>query len=734
MVAALFTGIAQGLNQWDKEAKQIRLDNMRAFNEQVRMAAELGMAPDPAELSKMAEGITGGSNWQMAALPGEELRRGISERLVGIKQAREAQSQLTVLQTTEANERYFTGVVSDHFMANGKDDDLVPSLEKRFSNSPVVLQKAKDWLGGKDLKAMRGNVYAQEYKRLEPMVTLGDTEQSVRAKFPNIPLDLQNMLVAKAKTVAAAEAQRNYSNILSNVTTMAANGVFLAPEADGTFKFNPESFLKAGKALGLGPDKLNDLLPIVQQQSGNVARTRAQNYAEGTARLVSAEGQAFRTIVDQIAGDASLVSAITANGMNFNIDEAMQSLQKAMPNVAMLKDRPTVERIVANVREMVFQNQVKNWTDNAAKAVADFQKDMEKAQGGWLSANREAIQTMFAKMNNKDINTPNMLKALDNSIYLTRPGEASVLAKQVWDGMSREERSQTAAAAEKIARELVKNNLAMPLDRAVEIEKARRVMLVAGQQPMEFSRWAETGGPSQARARVEQEFEDRPEDRLSNSPSLQVWNARHAALRATVKYAIEMHDKETSRPSLLKGYDPTVAANSRAVLEGYLRQLNGMTPPPDLPADERERQRRIGQGGGAAPPQARPGGAAAQTPQPTPGGAPAAPNAPDRASEEEYRVTPQTPASNSVRNLSLKALLELRNSDAYKLEYGLNRMQKTAIDQRIRELEQAARKKQVQDRFNSDFDAANARDEEARRLGEEASRAAIDRILNVPGR
>lgn len=589
MVAALFTGIAQGLNQWDKEAKQIRLDNMRAFNEQVRMAAELGMAPDPAELSKMAEGITGGSNWQMAALPGEELRRGISERLAGIKQAREAQSELTVLQTREANDRFFNSLTSDYMLSGGKIEDFAAHLQKKFEKNPNTLRAANEWIGNKDLNTVRSNIFSAKVTELSQNIVAGDTPDSVRQRFAGMPAEVVEKLATVARARQAEASRRELPTLLNSVTAQANAGVFLKPGPDGKSVFNEEAAAGYMKALNIPPQIQMSLMPSIRRQS-EVQGFSYDRRKEDDA-LTRSDGyiRAYGNAKSVIQNDAGIVSRIVEGGAGFNTGALRDHLRATVPGSDQYWTDDMLNRLVEDVRLVDFQSRVDKHRDREAAAAAAGLKQYDEA-GGPGRKNAEDVKDAVSKSGSKDQHTQNIMETVSRHLYVDNIGKASAIAAEIIKQES-SNKTQSGAIAEKISRKLLEEGVARLKEEHKREWVSEFVRVSAGVKPQRFDEYY--NGPSGIggqRSAIANEFERDPGLRISRAADLEQWNQRRSIALRRVDVALSQLTAETSDPRLLYGYDQSKVNQMRNELLEYRRSIVEMERP-NLPADRAERVR-----------------------------------------------------------------------------------------------------------------------------------------------
>lgn len=589
MVAALFTGIAQGLNQWDKEAKQIRLDNMRAFNEQVRMAMELGLDPNPAELSKMAEGITGGSNWQMAALPGEELRRGISERLAGIKQAREAQSELTVLQTREANDRFFTSLTSDFMLGGGKIEDFGAHLQKKFEKNPNTLRAANEWIGGKDLATVRSNIFSAKVTELSANIIPGDTPESVRQRFAGMPTEVVEKLATVARARQAEASRRELPTLLNSVTAQANAGVFLKPGPDGKSVFNEEAAAGYMKALNIPPQIQMSLMPSIRRQS-EVQGFSYDRRKEDDA-LTRSDGyiRAYGNAKSVIQNDAGIVGRIVEGGAGFDTGALRDHLRATIPGSDQYWTDDMLNRLVEDVRIVDFQRRTDGYKDRLAAAAAAGLKQYDDTNGPGRK-NAEDIKDAVSKTGAKDQYTQNVMEIVSRHLYVDDISKASAIASQIIKDNS-SNKTQSGAIAQQIQTAWLSAGVARLKEEHKNQWVKEFAQITAGVRPQRFDEYyAGSSGIGGLRRAIANEFASSPELRISRSADLEQWNQRRSIAIYRVDQALSQLTAETSDPRLFYGYDQSKVNQMRNELLEHRRSIVEMERP-NLPADEAERIR-----------------------------------------------------------------------------------------------------------------------------------------------
>jgi hypothetical protein len=591
MLGNLFTGIAEGLVKEDKEARQIRLENVRAFNEQVRFASEMGMAPDPTELSKMAESITGGSNWQMAAMPGTEIRTRLSESLQRNQRERQASQEMRVIQGRQANDNYFTSVLGDFFMGNGKIEDVNPHLDKKFADSPATLQTAKTWLTGKDLPTLRSNFFASKVSELSSNIVAGDTPESVRSRYAGMPTEIVDKLTTVARAKQAEAARQSFPAMMNMVITAANNGTFSETGADGKAVFSQKAAEGWMKAMGIAPAMALNMMPAIRQ-STDFALRKANVAAERDRLAMSSENvTALKAARQAVLEDPTIISRIVKEGVNFNPSDLRESLQRMAPGTSSFWDTPGfLENIVDGVREMKFQEADDNWVQAYSKARLKASEAAD-AKGGAFSQNVEAWKHLVSRDGKKDDTTDDILASLSTTLFL-RPGmegAAATITREIIKDAGKE-RVAAGKVAEDIANNLLRRGIAVPLQEYKTQWIDDMAHKGAGIKPQRFDTWySGTTGYSGFQKAVGNEFQLNPQLRLSSAQTVEEFNQRKSALLNKLELAERQLIAETENPSKLYGFD---ARRVNAFLEdirGYRRQIS-MREPPNIPRDEAERR------------------------------------------------------------------------------------------------------------------------------------------------
>lgn len=579
-IGAVFSGIGQGLANWEREERQIRRENARAFQEYVAFAKENGLDPDPTELSKAAEQITGGSNWQMAALPSAEVRQQISTRLTEARKQRRTQEQLNILQAQQAEENIFGSMVNDTFLNGGTVQDIDATIKKRFGDAPEMMERANRWMTGQNLDQRRATVLNQKASELARTITEADTEESVRRRFNGMAPELVEQLAIVARQnqakIGEERTQRAMQFIASNGAAFAGpnGGVDLSSAVSMLRQmFGDRIDVERLAPLAVGAGRAAALNFEQQRQSIDLAR-RTANRVE------------FAAFQQDVLRDPQLAQEVISNEGNFS-PETTERLRR------IAKDRYNIDFTDGDLA--AFRNGVLAQRFEQLQVANVQMRERARTEGEKEFDDRQ--RTVSATINDtlapkaKDNLTKNALAEIARRFHTTDPAQLSLIGATL-----KTARDEMGSSANPV--DLANNVTAKLAQMGVPTTEAARTSFVtsrirqlAGPAPEPFDIYYARNSREQS-TRISTDF-GQP---ITQATSVEEWmRLRDRALQGA-NSALRGYEEEArlaSRGNYL-GFDRQRFDGLREQMQRYRDQLQTMQPPPGMPATRADYNRQLG--------------------------------------------------------------------------------------------------------------------------------------------
>lgn len=206
MNIGLYAGnIADGMKRGDQRRRAKRAENARLFNEFRQQNPNANMG----DLSRMAEELTGGSNYQRGILPSREMLSRIADD--NARQAEE-RKRMASFERFQRNRQINDALLQAYDRQVTMTGDPTKAYEQTIAQLPENFQTtARDVLGQQDLTARGQYAMREETARLAQRAQqLGATSDTVEELMPDVPSHIMRGVKANLQSAEQKQQQQEY--------------------------------------------------------------------------------------------------------------------------------------------------------------------------------------------------------------------------------------------------------------------------------------------------------------------------------------------------------------------------------------------------------------------------------------------------------------------------------------------------------------------------------------------